>query len=90
MKDVPVNTWMVVQAADAKLAVVSTHGCQQDAERERDQRNAGLSEKRFNACVQSRRSPIGWVSRVVEERLGSLCRTFPTDVWGHANPNIPS
>jgi hypothetical protein len=55
----------VVQAADAKLAVVSTHGCQQDAERERDQRNAGLSEKRFNACI---------AIEAVADRMGQPCR----------------
>jgi len=69
MKDVPVNTWMVVEAADAKLAVVSTHGCQQDAERERDQRNAGLPEKRFNACI---------AIEAVADRMGQPCERRET------------
>jgi hypothetical protein len=65
MRNVPVNTWMVVEAAETRVAVVSIHGCQQEAERERDRRNEGLSQKRFNACIAV--EPIA-------DRMGRPCR----------------
>ena len=65
MKGVPINTWMVVEAADTRMAVISTHGCQQEAERERDRRNHELPHKRFNACIAV--EPIA-------DRMGRPCR----------------
>jgi hypothetical protein len=65
MMDVPVNTWMVVEAANTKMVVMSTHRCQQEAEWERDRRNQGLPQKRFNACIAV--EPIA-------DRMGCPCR----------------
>jgi hypothetical protein len=65
MKDVPINTWMVVEAADTRIAAISMHGCQQEAERERDRHNQGLPHKRFKACIAV--EPIA-------DRMGRSCR----------------
>jgi hypothetical protein len=51
MKNLPTNTWMVVDVAYNSWNVVSTHGSQGDAETERDRRNEGLARRRYSACL---------------------------------------
>lgn len=51
---VPINIWMVVDVAYNGWTVVSTHGCQRDAEMERDRRNEGLARRRYSACMAPR------------------------------------
>jgi hypothetical protein len=50
-KNVPIDTWMVVDVAFNGWNVVSTHASQNDAERERDTRNEGLARRRYTACL---------------------------------------
>jgi hypothetical protein len=47
------NAWMVVDVAYNGWTVVSTHGCQRDAESERDRRNEGFARRRYSACIAS-------------------------------------
>ena len=51
LKNVPIDTWMVVDVAFNGWNVVSTHASQHDAERERDTRNEGLVQRRYSACM---------------------------------------
>jgi len=51
LKNVPIDTWMVVDVAFNRWNVVSTHASQNDAERERDTRNEGLARQRYSACL---------------------------------------
>jgi hypothetical protein len=51
LKNVPIDTWMVVDVAFNRWNVISTHASQSDAERERDTRNEGLTRRRYTACL---------------------------------------
>ena len=64
LKNVPIDTWMVVDVACNEWNVVSTHASQNDAEKERDTRNEGLARRRYSACVAL--EPIA-------ERMGRSC-----------------
>jgi hypothetical protein len=51
--NLPLNTWLVVEqkSPGTRLAPVSRHATQREAEAERDRRNQGLSEPHFAACM---------------------------------------
>jgi hypothetical protein len=51
LKNVPIDTWMVVDVAFNRWNVVSTHTSQNAAEQERDIRNEGLARQRYTACL---------------------------------------
>ena len=48
LKNMPIDTWMVVDVAFNRWSVVSTHASQNAAERERDTRNEGLARRRVH------------------------------------------
>ena len=64
LKNVPTNTWMVVDVAFDTWNVVSAHRSQHDAEAERDKRNEGLARPRYSACL---------AFEPVAERMGRSC-----------------
>jgi hypothetical protein len=51
LRQLPLETWMVVNVADAKWDVVSLHPSRDAAETERDRRNRDLPEPRFSAFI---------------------------------------
>jgi hypothetical protein len=63
-KNVPLDTWMVVDIAYNRWNVVSTHASRNEAERERDTRNEGLVRRRYSACMAL--APVA-------ERMGRSC-----------------
>jgi len=60
----PLETWMVVNVAQDKCNVVSTHSSCDAAEAERDRRNEGLAQPHYSACMAF--EPIA-------ERMGRPC-----------------
>ena len=52
-RDLPLNTWMVVEQHSSwkDVALVSKHATQVEAETERDRRNEGLRVPRYRACL---------------------------------------
>ena len=47
----PLDTWVVVEAlTDNVLKPISTHSTQEEAELERDRRNAELGDRLYSAC----------------------------------------
>ena len=47
----PLDTWVVVEPlTNNELRSISTHGTQQEAERERDRRNAQVGNRLYSAC----------------------------------------
>jgi hypothetical protein len=47
----PLDTWVVVeQLTNNQLRSISTHGTQQEAELERDRRNAQVGNRLYSAC----------------------------------------
>jgi hypothetical protein len=52
-RDLPLNTWMVVEQTSpgARLKLVSKHATQHEAEAERDNRNLGQCNPHFTACI---------------------------------------
>jgi len=64
MKNMPIDTWMVVDVAYNRWDVVSTHASKNEAERERDTRNEGLPRRRYSACM---------ALKPVAERMGCSC-----------------
>jgi hypothetical protein len=64
LHQLPLETWMVVNVADAKWDVVSVHPSRDAAETERDRRNRGLTEPRFSAFI---------AFEPVAERMGRPC-----------------
>ena len=52
-RDLPLNTWMVVEqgATGHDVRLVSQHSSQAEAEKERDKRNQALSAPHYNACI---------------------------------------
>ena len=48
--ELPTDTWMVIDAT-ARWRSASVHSSRHDAEIERDQRNQGLTNKRYTACL---------------------------------------
>jgi hypothetical protein len=64
LKKLPLETWMVVDIAQDKWNVVSTHASRDAAEAERDKRNQGLSQVHYSACIAF--EPIA-------ERMGRPC-----------------
>jgi len=50
-KSLPLDTWVVVEALTGnELKAISTHGTQEEAELERDRRNAELGNRLYSAC----------------------------------------
>ena len=48
---VPLDTWVVVEpVTNNELKSISTHGTQQEAELERDRRNAQVGKRLYSAC----------------------------------------
>ena len=60
----PLETWMVVNIAQDKWNVVSTHASRDAAEAERDRRNERLAQPHYSACIAF--EPIA-------ERMGRSC-----------------
>ena len=52
-RNLPLNTWLVAERKSPakKLALVSKHASQREAETERDKRNQGLPEPHYMACI---------------------------------------
>jgi len=50
-KSIPLDTWVVVEPlTDNELKAISTHATQQEAEQERDRRNAKVGNRLYSAC----------------------------------------
>ena len=50
-KSLPLDTWVVVEPlTNNELKPISTHATQQEAELERDQRNARVGNRLYSAC----------------------------------------
>jgi hypothetical protein len=50
-RSLPLDTWVVVETlANNELKPISTHGTQEEAELERDRRNAELGDRLYSAC----------------------------------------
>jgi hypothetical protein len=50
-KGVPLDTWVVVEPlTNNELKPISTHGTQEEAELERDRRNAKVGSRLYSAC----------------------------------------
>jgi hypothetical protein len=50
-KGLPLDTWMVVEPlTNNELKPISTHATQQEAELERDRRNAKVGSRLYSAC----------------------------------------
>ena len=62
--ELPLETWMVVNIAQDKWNVVSTHTSRDAAEAERDRRNEPLAQPHYSACIAF--EPIA-------ERMGRPC-----------------
>jgi hypothetical protein len=67
---------MVVDVAFNGWSVVSTHGSQDDAERERDTRNEGLARQRYTACL---------ALEPVAQGMGPIMRARILTRRGHAS-----
>jgi len=51
-KSVPLDTWVVVEPVTSnELRSISTHRTQQEAELERDRRNAQAGNRLYSACM---------------------------------------
>ena len=52
-RNLPLNTWMVVEqgAAGYDVTLVSQHSSQEEAEAERDRRNQALPAPHYDACI---------------------------------------
>ena len=51
MKSLPLDTWIVVEPlTNNELKPISTHATQQEAELERDRRNAKIGNRLYSAC----------------------------------------
>jgi hypothetical protein len=49
--NVPLDTWLVVEpAGENQLKPLSTHATQEEAEAERDRRNAAVGDRIYSAC----------------------------------------
>src|SRR5687768_16743058 len=68
LHQLPLETWMVVNVSEPKRDVVSLHASRDAAETERDQRNRGLTERRFSAFI---------AFEPVSERMGPSVRLMP-------------
>ena len=64
LQKLPLETWMVVDVAQSRWYVVSTHASRDAAEAERDKRNEGLTQPQYTACIAF--EPIA-------ERMGRPC-----------------
>jgi len=50
-RSLPLDTWVVVEGlTNRELKPISIHGTQQEAELERDRRNAELGNRMYSAC----------------------------------------
>ena len=50
-RNLPLDTWVVVEpGSEGRLEPLSTHATQEEAERERDRRNAQAGDKLYSAC----------------------------------------
>jgi len=50
-KSLPLDTWVVVEPqTDKELKAISAHATQQEAEQERDRRNAEVGSHLYGAC----------------------------------------
>ena len=50
-RSLPLDTWVVVEAlTNNELKPISTHRTQEEAELERDRRNAELGDRLYSAC----------------------------------------
>jgi hypothetical protein len=50
-KSLPLDTWVVVEPlTNNELKPISTHATQQEAEQERDRRNAKVGNRIYSAC----------------------------------------
>lgn len=51
LKSLPLDTWIVVEPlTNNELKPISTHATQQEAELERDRRNAKVGNRLYSAC----------------------------------------
>jgi hypothetical protein len=52
-RNLPLNTWLVVEqrSPGTRLTLASKHATQREAEAERDNRNQGLAEPHYRACI---------------------------------------
>jgi hypothetical protein len=52
MRNLPVNTWIVIeQKSPGRARLISKHASQREAEAEGDRRNSGCAEGAFIACI---------------------------------------
>jgi hypothetical protein len=52
-RNLPLNTWLVVEQGSSAIraTLVSKYATQREAEAERDNRNRGLAEPHYRACI---------------------------------------